>query len=227
MTAQLPALQVKSFLAEPPLDYQPVLDAMRAFTRVRTTDTADELWILEHSAVYTLGQAADRAHILNSDNIPVVKVDRGGQVTFHGPGQLMFYLLADLHRLDIGVRRLVEILEESVIETLAHYGVHAVGDRNAPGVYVEGEKIAALGLRISRGCSYHGLCLNYDFDPAPFFGINPCGYAQMKVTQIREQLITVPSKPALVEHFIQMLSRRLGYLHVNEAQRIWSNEDHS
>ena len=96
-----------------------------------------------------------------------------------------------------------------------------------PGVYVEGEKIAALGLRISRGCSYHGLCLNYDFDPAPFFGINPCGYAQMKVTQIREQLLSVPSKPALVEHFIQVLSRRLGYLHVNEEQGIWSNEDHS
>ncbi|NNL56691.1 MAG: lipoyl(octanoyl) transferase LipB [Pseudomonadales bacterium] len=184
---------------------------MRKFTALREADTADELWLLGHQPVYTLGQAADSMHILNSGDIPVIKIDRGGQVTYHGPGQIMFYLLADLRRHGLGVRQLVELLENTVIELLAGYGVQASGNREAPGVYVNGNKIAALGLRISRGCSYHGLCLNYQFDATPFAGINPCGYSGMQVTQLSDCVATLPAKQRLVQQFIGLLQSKLGY----------------
>ena len=210
---QQSALRIKNFLAEPatPLDYQPVWQRMREFTQNRSATTADELWLLEHQPVYTQGQAGDAAHILQCNDIPVVKIDRGGQVTYHGPGQIMFYVLVDLRRAGLGVRQLVELLENTVIEVLAAYGVEACGNRSAPGVYVDGQKIAALGLRISRGCSYHGLCLNYDFDAAPFAGINPCGYSDLKVTQLRERVAQLPAKQQLASLFVEIFQRALNY----------------
>jgi lipoyl(octanoyl) transferase len=167
------------------LDYLSTWQAMQSFTRQRTRETADEIWLLQHEPVYTLGQAADPSHILNAGDVPVVKVDRGGQVTFHGPGQIMCYVLLNLRRYDLGVRALVELLEQTVIELLANYDLTAEGDREAPGVYIEGKKIAALGLRVSKGCSYHGLCFNAEFESSPFLGINPCGYENMEVTQLK------------------------------------------
>lgn len=182
-------LVVRNYLSSRsgPLEYSQVWQAMKEFTHKRDATTPDELWLLEHQSVYTLGQAGKQSHVLNAGDIPVVKIDRGGQVTYHGPGQLMCYTLLDLKRHGISVRDLVVLLEEVVIDTLAHYGVSANGSREAPGVYVGSKKIAALGLRISRGRSYHGLCLNIDFDAEPFAGINPCGYEGMQVTQLVEQ----------------------------------------
>lgn len=205
-------LAVKNFLSAGslPVDYQSAWQAMRDFTRTRTNSTADELWIMEHSPVYTLGQAGDRAHILNAGDIPVIKIDRGGQVTYHGPGQLMFYYLANLTRLQISVRALVEKLESAVIQMLADYGIQAEGDRQAPGVYVDGKKIAALGLRISRGCCYHGLCFNYHFDAAPFAGINPCGYEDMQVTQLAELMSDLPDKNQLIGALIKRFCEQIG-----------------
>lgn len=168
-------------------DYEKTWDEMRRFTAARTADTADELWLLQHPPVYTLGLAGRREHLPQRDNgIPAIKTDRGGQVTYHGPGQIVIYTLLDLQRLGIGVRELVRRLEHAVIDLLAEYGVEATGRENAPGVYVGEAKIAALGLRIRRGCSYHGLAFNVDMDLAPFADIDPCGYAGLQVTQARD-----------------------------------------
>lgn len=193
------------------LDYQQVWQAMQKFTRERDTNTVDEIWLLEHAPVYTLGKAADESHVLNAGNIPLVRVDRGGQVTYHGPGQIMLYLLANLTRRNLGVRELVERLEQSVIALLASYGIQAKGDRKAPGVYVDNKKIAALGLRISRGCSYHGLCLNVDFDASPFLGINPCGYADLEITQMHNHINDLPNKRIIATQLADELARQLGY----------------
>ena len=157
------------------VDYEPTWRAMQALTDARTAGTADELWVLEHPAVYTLGLAGKEEHLLRRTEIPVVKTDRGGQVTYHGPGQLVVYLLVDFKRMDIGVRELVRRIEQAVIDTLAEAGIKANGDVNAPGVYVDGAKIASLGLRIKNGAVYHGLSLNVDMDLTPFGWINPCG----------------------------------------------------
>ena len=165
--------------------YQPVWEAMQRFTQERTESTPDEIWCLQHSPVLTLGQAGKTEHLLNPGNIPVIKVDRGGQVTYHGPGQLICYLLIDLRRHNIGARQLVTHIEESLIRVLQHYKVEAKSRADAPGVYVDNAKIAALGLRIRRGCSFHGLSLNIDMDLSPFSTINPCGYAGMAVTQLK------------------------------------------
>lgn len=163
---------------------------MQAFTAARTASSADEIWLTEHPPIYTLGLAGKREHLKRDNGIPVLKVDRGGQVTYHGPGQVIAYVLLDLRRYDLTVRALVERIEGAVIELLRSYAIQAYGRRDAPGVYVNRPngiaKIAALGLRIKRGCSYHGVALNVDMDLAPFGDIDPCGYRGLRVTQLKE-----------------------------------------
>jgi lipoyl(octanoyl) transferase len=157
---------------------------MQAFTAERTEDTRDEVWFVEHPPVYTLGLRGDRKHLLAPGSIPVVQIDRGGQVTYHGPGQLVAYVMLDLKRREWSPRNLVQALENAVIDTVAAYGVTASARRDAPGVYVAGAKLAAVGLRVKRHCSYHGLAVNVAMDLAPFAGINPCGYRDLPVTQL-------------------------------------------
>lgn len=166
------------------VDYAPTLQAMKTFTDSRGDDTPDELWLLQHPPVFTQGQAGRAEHLLAPDDIPVIQVDRGGQVTYHGPGQWVIYLLVDLRRRGLGVRDLVDLIERSIVALLAEYGIEAAPDPAAPGVYVAGEKIASLGLRVRRGCSYHGLSLNVDMDLEPFRRINPCGHAGLQVTSM-------------------------------------------
>lgn len=166
--------------------YEPTWQAMQAFTAQRDSDTPDELWLLEHLPVYTQGQAGKPEHLIAATDIPVVPIDRGGQITYHGPGQLVAYLLVDLRRRGYGVRELVTRMEQAVIDLLAAEGVSAERQAGAPGVYVAGAKIAALGLRVRHGCTYHGLALNVDMDLGPFAAINPCGYAGLAVTQCRD-----------------------------------------
>ena len=173
-------------------EYEPVWRAMQTFTRERNEDTPDELWSLQHPPVYTLGLAGKPEHLLKTSEIPVIKVDRGGQITYHGPGQIVVYLLVDLRRRRLTVKGLVRLMEEAVMDVLAAYGVKAALLPGAPGVYVAGAKIAALGLRVQRGCSYHGLSLNVDLDLAPFDFINPCGYAGMSVTRTSDLGIAEP-----------------------------------
>jgi len=167
-------------------DYSAAWAEMRAFTDGRTQDTPDELWLLQHPPVFTLGQAGRAEHLLDPGEIPVIQTDRGGQVTYHGPGQLVAYLLVDLRRGGLGVKGLVHLLEGAVIGLLAGYGIEAEARANAPGVYVAGAKIASLGLRVRRGCSYHGLSLNVDMDLTPFLRINPCGHPGLAVTQLAD-----------------------------------------
>ena len=159
---------------------------MKAFTRERGPDTADEFWRVEHPPVFTQGQAGKPEHLLMPTEIPVIRTDRGGQITYHGPGQLVIYTLCDIRRCGLGVRGLVNAIENAVIALLADYGVVSQNRPDAPGVYVDGQKIAALGLRVSRGCSYHGLALNVDMDLSVYEAINPCGYAGLAVTQTRD-----------------------------------------
>jgi lipoyl(octanoyl) transferase len=164
--------------------YEPTWRAMQRFTDSRDADTADEIWLLEHEPVYTLGMNADAAHVLAPGDIPVVRIDRGGQVTYHGPGQLVIYPLIDLRRRALGVRDLVSALEQAVIDCAAGFGIRARARPDAPGVYIEDCKLASVGLRIRRGGSYHGLALNVNMDLAPFQRINPCGYAGLQMTQL-------------------------------------------
>jgi lipoyl(octanoyl) transferase len=166
------------------VDYESTAAAMQRFTAARTAETADELWLLEHPPVFTLGMAADRAHVLAAGSIPVVQSDRGGQVTYHGPGQLVAYPLLDLKRHGLTVRGLVLLLEQCVIDMVADVGIEAQGRRDAPGVYVQARKLAALGLRVRRGASYHGLSLNVNLDFEPYGRINPCGMAGLAVTSL-------------------------------------------
>ena len=167
-------------------DYEPIWKAMQKFTAERDETTPDELWCLEHPSVFTMGLNGKRKHLLNINNIPVIDIDRGGQVTYHGPGQLIIYTLIDLGRLHIGVKDLVNNIEQSIIQLLKKYDIIAMRKENAPGVYVNGDKIAALGLRIKKNNSYHGLSLNIDMDLSPFLQINPCGYENLAVTQIKD-----------------------------------------
>lgn len=188
--------------------YELLYRQMLAFTEQRDENTADEIWLLEHHPVYTLGKNAKPHHVLNVGDIPLVQVDRGGQVTYHGPGQLIAYLLVDVRRRNLGVRRLVSIMENSLVNLLAEYGVDAYAKSDAPGVYVEGKKIAALGLRIRKGCSYHGLSFNLDMDTRPFNGINPCGYEGLEITQLSDFVVTInPSqiKSDLTKHLLRQL----------------------
>ncbi len=165
-------------------DYLPLWRQMQQFTAERTTDTADEIWITEHPPVYTLGLNGKIEHLLKPTDIPVVSSDRGGQITYHGPGQLVIYPLIDLKRIKLGPRQMVTLLENAVIDTLSLYGLKAQAQATAPGVYVDGKKIASLGLRIKRNCCYHGLSLNNNMDLGPFQNINPCGYAGLEITQL-------------------------------------------
>jgi len=165
-------------------DYDQTWHAMRRFTDERGADTADALWLVEHPPVFTLGQAGRSEHVLNPGDIPVLQSDRGGQVTYHGPGQIVAYLLLDLRRAGIGVKRLVNLLEQAVIDLLAEHGIAAAARPDAPGVYVAGAKIASIGLRVRHGCSYHGIALNVDLDLEPFQRINPCGYSGLQVTRL-------------------------------------------
>ncbi len=178
--------------------YEACVAAMREFTGARGPDTPDELWLLEHPPVYTFGLNTNPAHLLSAGDIPVVQTDRGGQVTYHGPGQLVAYLLLDLQRAGLGIRQVVSALEDAVIELAAGHGISASARREAPGVYVAGSKLASIGLRVRRGCTYHGLALNVDMDLAPFAGINPCGYPGLPVTSLA--LLGGPSDLDAVAH---------------------------
>ena len=164
-------------------DYKSVWESMKDFTQSRGTDTPDEIWIVEHPPTFTLGRNGKEHHILQETTIPIVKVDRGGQVTYHGPGQIVIYLLLDLHRRSMGIRQLVTLIENCIVELLAEYEITAYSDAKAPGVYVDKKKIAALGLRVSKGRTTHGLSLNVDMDLTPFQYINPCGYEGLEITQ--------------------------------------------
>lgn len=191
-------------------DYVPVWHAMQKFTAQRTADSADEIWLVEHPPVYTQGLNGKPEHLLTPGAIPVVQTDRGGQVTYHGPGQLLAYVLVDLQRKGWGIRDLVSRLEQAVIDLLHDHGIVAAARHDAPGVYVDGAKIAALGLRVKRGCSYHGLSFNVAMDLEPFSRINPCGYAGLPVTQL--SALGGPSDPTKVaEVLLKHLCARLGY----------------
>lgn len=189
--------------------FDTVWQQMRDFTDNRTTHTADELWLLEHPSVFTLGQAGKPEHILCAGETPIIKTDRGGQVTYHGQGQLVGYCLFDVKRLNMGVRELVETLEDVLVDTLAHYGISAWANRDAHGVYIGTQKIASLGLRIRKGCSYHGFALNVDMDLTPFQRINPCGYAGLSMTQMRDHLTHPPTQSQVANTISHLLRQKI------------------
>ena len=189
-------------------DYVPLWHKMQKFTDERDATTPDEIWFCEHPPVFTLGLNASKEHLLAPGDIPVVQIDRGGQVTFHGPGQLMVYPLIDIKRANIGVRKLVTALEQSVVDLAADYGVAAAARADAPGVYVGGDKLASVGLRIRRGCSFHGMALNVEVDLEPFTRINPCGYAELEMTDLQRLGIDLQLEEThkkLLPHFLEHL----------------------
>ncbi|MBL3599004.1 MAG: lipoyl(octanoyl) transferase LipB [gamma proteobacterium endosymbiont of Lamellibrachia anaximandri] len=190
--------------------YETTWQAMRDYTDNRDAKSRDELWLLQHPPVFTLGQAGKPEHLLRPGAIPIIKSDRGGQVTYHGPGQLIAYLMLDLRRANIGVRALVSLLEQGVIDLLATQGIDAAARSDAPGVYVDGSKIAALGLRVRHGCSFHGLSLNVDMDLEPFSRINPCGHPGLTVTQLAD-LNGTTDIPTLGRDLAKHLASGLGY----------------
>lgn len=197
------------------VDYGTAWRNMQAFTARRSEATPDELWLLEHPSVFTLGQAGKPEHLLNPGGIPVLQSDRGGQVTWHGPGQIVIYLLLDLRRLGIGPRLLVERIEQAIVATLAGFGITAVARSDAHGVYVPGpdgvlRKIASLGLRIRRGCSYHGLALNFDPELEPFSRINPCGYPGLTMTRVVDELAAPPARTAVEAALLAHLRTAFG-----------------
>lgn len=207
-------------------DYQPIWQAMHDFTDNRTEETPDEVWLVEHNPVFTQGQAGKAEHLLNTGDIPVVQSDRGGQVTYHGPGQLVAYFLINLRRKKLGVRDLVTHIENLVINTLKAYNIDSAARPDAPGVYVDGKKICSLGLRIRKGCSFHGLALNVNMDLSPFQRINPCGYAGMEMVQVSQ--LGGPDEVAQVEtKLVEELVTLLGYDHVelNKAAKSASNNE--
>lgn len=207
---QTPAITQRLIIRElATQDYTSVWHAMQQFTDQRNDSTADQLWLLEHQPVFTQGQAGKEEHLLFPGDIPVVKVDRGGQVTYHGPGQLMVYVLLDLKRRNLGVRQLVTMLEQVLIQVLTPYGISAYAKADAPGVYVDGAKIASLGLRVRKGCTFHGLALNVDMDLSPFSRINPCGYAGMQMVQCKDlggPQTVAEAKQRIVQCFSQQLN---------------------
>lgn len=192
-------------------DYQTLWDAMSEFTNARDDATVDELWLVEHDPVFTQGQAGKAEHVLVPGDIPVVQSDRGGQVTYHGPGQLVAYPLLNLRRLNMGVRDLVTAIETTLVNTLARFDIDAYPKADAPGVYVAEQKIASLGLRVRRGCSFHGLALNVDMNLEPFLRINPCGYQGLQMTQMRNLCATAPSLAQVQSSLIEEFARQLGY----------------
>ena len=203
----MPVLEIRRLESA---DYTTTLDAMREYTDRRSGDSPDQLWLLQHPAVFTQGQAGKEEHLLAPGDIPVVQVDRGGQVTYHGPGQWVVYLLIDLRRRGMGVRALVSLIEQSIVSLLAEYGIAAAADPKAPGVYVDGRKIASLGLRVRRGCSYHGLSLNVDMNLEPFQRINPCGHAGLEVVSMATLLPGVTlDMNAIGERLLALLAEQL------------------
>lgn len=189
-------------------DYQATWQSMLTYTQNRQAQTADQLWLVEHPPVYTLGMNGKREHLLSiAENIPVIQSDRGGQVTYHGPGQVVVYTLLDIKRLNINIRQLVTLLETAMITTLADFGITAIARADAPGVYVDGKKIGSIGLRIKNHCSYHGLSLNNNMDLSPFDAINPCGYSGLKVTQLADLGVTV-NQSELAQRLVHAITRQ-------------------
>ena len=197
-------------------DYEPVWRAMQAFTDTRDESSIDELWLVQHPPVFTQGQAGKAEHVLAPGNIPVIQVDRGGQVTYHGPGQIVAYPLVDIRRKNIGVREFVHRIEEAIIDVLAGYGVKGERIPGAPGIYVDGEKIASLGLRVRRGRTFHGLAFNIEMDLEPFQRINPCGYSGLRVTCL-SQLATVNFEEAEAR-LVESLAGQLGYSSIDTIE---------
>jgi lipoyl(octanoyl) transferase len=193
-------------------DYEPVWRAMQDFTDQRDEHTPDELWLVQHPPVFTQGQAGKAEHVLAPGDIPVIQVDRGGQVTYHGPGQIVAYPLLDIRRIGLGVRELVNRIEESIIQVLQRYGVEGMRRAGAPGIYVDDEKIASLGLRVRRGCTFHGLAFNIDMDLEPFKRINPCGYEGLRVTQLTA--LAAAEFNEVENRLVDSLVRLLGYSEV-------------
>ncbi len=197
-------------------DYEPVWREMQAFTDSRDGQTADQLWLVQHPPVFTQGQAGKAEHVLAPGDIPVIQVDRGGQVTYHGPGQIVAYPLVDIRRKGLGVREFVNRIEESIIRVLSLYGVEGQRIEGAPGIYVDGNKVASLGLRVRRGCTFHGLAFNIDMDLEPFQRINPCGYAGLQVTQLSD--LAAVSFEQAEQQLVESLAQQLGYSEVEEIQ---------
>ncbi|MWP50004.1 MULTISPECIES: lipoyl(octanoyl) transferase LipB [unclassified Gilliamella] len=190
--------------------YMQTYQAMHDFTQNRNEQTLDEIWLVEHNSVFTQGKVGKAEHLLSQTDIPVIQTDRGGQITYHAPGQQIMYILINLKRRNIGIRNMVSFLENSVIQTLAHYGIIANAKSDAPGVYINEKKICSLGLHISRGCTLHGLALNIDMDLAPFNNINPCGYAGLQMTQLKEYTSKIDRdeiKQLLTDNFIKQLPK--------------------
>lgn len=206
-------LQVRVLGRQP---YDPTWRRMQSFTDQRNAETVDEIWLLEHEPVFTQGQAGKAEHLLNPGDIPVVQVDRGGQVTYHGPGQLLAYLMIDLRRRKLGVRDMVSLMERAVVNVLSDYGVQAYPKPDAPGVYVEGEKICSLGLRVRRGATFHGLALNIDMTLEPFLRINPCGYAGLSMTQL-SRYEPAADTGRVGEQLLNYLIDEIGYTSVNRT----------
>jgi lipoyl(octanoyl) transferase len=202
--------------------YAPVWRDMQRYTEERGAETPDELWLVEHAPVFTVGLNGKPEHLLAPGGIDVVKVDRGGQVTYHGPGQIVLYLLIDLRRRGLGVRALVSLMEQAVIELLAGYGIQSVARQDAPGVYVDDAKIASLGLRVRRGCSYHGLALNVDLDLAPFQRINPCGYPGLAVTRLRDLGVN-DSCADIATRLLAIVGQRLEQPHLTQQAHATGN----
>jgi lipoyl(octanoyl) transferase len=190
--------------------YEETWHRMQEFTLQRSEDTTDEVWLLEHDPVFTQGQAGKAEHLLAPGDIPVVKVDRGGQVTYHGPGQLVAYVLLDMTRIGSDVRKLVSALENSIVSVLNDYGIESAPRADAPGVYVGDKKICSLGLRIKKGKSFHGLALNVDMDLSPFLRINPCGYAGMEMTQVAHYSSSAPEMKTLITQWVEAFCQQLG-----------------
>lgn len=218
MEAVSPTLRIRTLGNR---DYAPIWQAMRAFTDTRHATTPDELWCVQHPPVFTQGQAGKAEHVLAPGDIPVIAVDRGGQVTYHGPGQIVIYPLLDLRRLHIGARELVTRIEQSIVASLQILGIEAYPKADAPGVYVNEHKIASLGLRIRKGCSFHGLSLNVDMDLSPFQRINPCGYAGLQMVQVRD-FIANPDLPVLERDLCDQLSEKLGYTNREFTAEPWT-----
>lgn len=191
-------------------DYQETWQCMMAFTDARQADTPDELWLLEHPPVFTQGLAGKAEHLLNPGDIPVIQTDRGGQVTYHGPGQLVAYFLFDLRRLNMGIRNMVRLLEQTIVAVLAEYGVTAAGRDDAPGVYVNNAKICSIGLRVRKGCTYHGIAFNIDMDLSPFLRINPCGFKQLQMVQLSALNPGVQISDA-EQRLVEQVKRLFGY----------------
>lgn len=198
------------------LDFQTVFEKMKTFTHTRTDLTMDEFWLLQHFPVYTLGLSGKPEHILDTDTIPVIQTDRGGQVTYHGPGQLIIYTLVNLHHLNLGIRSFVSLIEQAIIDLLADFDLNAYAKEKAPGVYINEKKIASLGLKVRKGYTYHGLSLNINMDLTPFNGINPCGYAGLQMTQLADFNINADFE-TLQEKMCQHLLDKIGYTTINKT----------